>query len=199
MVKAGVPFDLVVHEVSPGGGTNDNYSLKISGIELVSTVKINGKLDTVDPANTPDFETLTGTQDRRISRNGIRSTCDEPKIAPGPFSSGGRRFDSYEFVPARSGCVEVTLESVHRARIFSAAYDQNGFNPSDPTLNNIADPEPVWALREKLSTIPSTLRLEFLSLWSFTKRNRTTRRWAIQTACSRCRNGLRAKSHTFRF
>lgn len=140
LVQAGVPFDLVVHEVSPGAGVGDGYTLNISGVKLASTIEINGRLDATAPAPDPDFSPVSGNQTGRLNRFSPVSTCDSPKVNPGLFTaSGARRYDAYRFTPTASGCVEVVLYSNADGAFFSVAYGPGGFNPADPSLNYLAD------------------------------------------------------------
>ena len=142
LVQAGVPFDLVVFEVNSASSIGDEYTLNLTGVRIASSVEINGKLDVIGPANTPDFTPATTTQGDRLTRNGIVSTCDAPKANPGlQNAAGARRVDTYEFVPTGSGCVQVTFQTIQGTpeNYFSVAYNQNGLNAPDPSLNYIAD------------------------------------------------------------
>lgn len=141
LVQAGVPFDLVVHEVNPGAGAGDTYTLNISGVLLAPTIEIDGRLDSISPVNTVDFDGGGGDQTGRLTRNSVASTCDAPKSNPGIFAaSGSRRFDTYTVTPTASGCVEIALESPGAGSLFAVTYDGSGFVPATPDANYLADP-----------------------------------------------------------
>lgn len=140
IVQRGVPFDIVVHEVNPGAGIGDMYTLNISGVKLAPIVTINSKLDTFAPSTSPDFTASSGDQTGRLTRNTVPSTCNAPKPNPGLFSASGvRKYDLYTFTPADSGCVQVNLRNNSNGLLFSVAYNNSGFNPANPSLNYLAD------------------------------------------------------------
>ena len=140
IVQRGVPFDLVVHEVNPGAGVGANYTLNISNVKLAPNSKTHSKLDANGPVVNVDYTSSTGTQTPRLSRNAIPSSCAAPKANPGTAGiAGARRFDSFLFTPATSGCVEVKLRNTGANNIFSVAYNSAGFDPNDPDANYLAD------------------------------------------------------------
>ena len=134
---AGQPFTLVVSEVDVGGGVGTGYTLTVNRVatHIVDTV-----LDATPPPVTPAYDSVTGFQSGRLTRNGIMSTCVSPKVNPGlQTAAGSRRYDSYRFTASRSGCVTVTLISPSTA-LFVAAYGSGGFVPATPDLSYLADP-----------------------------------------------------------
>jgi len=136
-VENGVPFDLAIHEVNPDAGIGDNYALTISNVPLIPKISIRTVLDDTPTPSRPEYTSSTGLQTGRLTRNGIVSTCEEPKANPGLFSASGSRLDDvYTFTPPASGCVEVTLLA---SNLHCAAYSQFGFDPSDPSANFLAD------------------------------------------------------------
>ena len=91
-----------------------------------------GSLDAADPKQTG-----------RINRFGIVNTCAAPKAFPGLFTATGlRSYDSYTVTNNRNVpvCATVGLSSGCGFSLFNAAYSGGGYNPSDPSLNYLADP-----------------------------------------------------------
>ncbi len=141
LVKRGVPFSIVVSEVNPGAGIGDSYTLNISNVKLVPSVKVVSTIDTTTPSSNPDFTVSTGIQTGRLNRFPPVADCNTPKANPGLFTpTGARRYDLYTFTPAGSGCVEVTLKSfVAGFDLYAVAYDQAGFVPANPSTNYLGD------------------------------------------------------------
>jgi hypothetical protein len=140
LVTRGVPFFLVVSEVTPGAGIGDSYTLNISNVNLVPTVKVTSTLDTTAPSTNPDFTTATGVQTGRINRFPPVADCNAPKTFPGLFTpTGARQYDLYTFTPTSSGCVEVTISSYAGFDLYAVAYDNLGFVPANPGTNYLAD------------------------------------------------------------
>ncbi|MDH3528017.1 MAG: VCBS repeat-containing protein [Acidobacteriota bacterium] len=141
VITRGVPFFIVVSEVTPGAGIGDTYTLNISDVKLVPTVKFISKLDTTPPSASPDFVASIGAQTGRINRFPPVADCNAPKPFPGLFTAAGaRQYDEYTFVPTSSGCVEVTLRTFTPGfDLYAVAYNQPGFVPSNPGTNYLAD------------------------------------------------------------
>ena len=88
-------------------------------------------------------------QTSRLGRNGVASTCGEPKTSPGPLGTGTRHFDQFGY---RNGnqepiCVTV-LQTQTSATCFSAAYapfldgaDVNAHYLADPGTSAPVGPE----------------------------------------------------------
>ena len=142
MITRGVPFYVVVSEVNPDAGLGDSYTLNISNVKLTPEVKVTSTLDGVTPSTNPDFARGTGTQTGRLNRFPPASGCNNPpKSNPGLNTATGiRQYDRYTFTPTRSGCVEVTLAAYQASDLYAVAYDNGGFNPSDPSQFYLADP-----------------------------------------------------------
>jgi putative transposon-encoded protein len=141
LVTRGVPFFVVVSEVNPGAGIGDSYTLNISNVKLVPTVKITSTLDGNAPSTNPDFTVGTGLQTGRINRFAPVATCNAPKPFPGLFTpTGSRQYDQYTFMPMASGCIEVTLSAYTAGfDLYAVAYNNLGFNPANPGVNYLAD------------------------------------------------------------
>ncbi len=141
MVTRGVPFFIVVSEVNPAASIGDSYTLNISNVELVPTVKVTSTLDGTAPSTNPDFIVGTGLQTGRINRFAPVADCNAPKPFPGIFTAtGSRQYDAYTYVPASSGCVEVTLSAYALGfDLYAVAYNNLGFNPANPGVNYLAD------------------------------------------------------------
>jgi len=141
LVTRGVPFSLVVTEVNPGAGIGDNYTLNISNVKLVPTVKVTSVLNGTPPSTNPDFTVSTGVQTGRINRFPPVADCNAPKPFPGLFSpTGARQYDLYTFTPPNSGCVEVTLKAYGTGfDLYAVAYNNLGFVPANPGTNYLAD------------------------------------------------------------
>ena len=140
-VTAGVSFSLVVHEVNPGAGIGDSYTLNISNVSLIPTIRIPNVLDGVPPAPQPEFAWASGFQTGRLNRFPPVADCNSPKASPGSFSlTGPRRYERFTFTPDASGCVQVTLRTNGTEFVlYAVAYDNLGFNPSNPAANYLAD------------------------------------------------------------
>lgn len=140
-VTAGVPFDVVVSELTPGAGTGDSYTLAVGNVALAYQFAIQTVLDTVPAPESPDWIRSTEQQTGRLTRNSEPSDCGSLKANPGLGSASGlRQFDEYVFVAAASGCVQVTLEDLSATSgTFAVAYTASGFNPLDPATNYLAD------------------------------------------------------------
>jgi hypothetical protein len=103
-------------------------------------VSITTTLDTTAPS--PAYRVFfpaTGTQTGRLFRNSVASVCGSQKPTPAITDAGlSFQFDSYTFVADATGCLTLTITAPAN-RFLAAAYTGAGFNPSDPTLNYLAD------------------------------------------------------------
>jgi hypothetical protein len=84
------------------------------------------------------------TQTGRLGRDGVISSCAAAKPSPGlVVASGARHYDSYTYTNSSGSgeCVTVglTQTSGTLGELFTAAY-LGSFNPSDPSVNYLADP-----------------------------------------------------------
>lgn len=140
MVKRGVPFYIVVSEVDPGAGIGDTYTLNISNIRVAPLIEFTTTLDATAPSANPEFAASTGVQTGRLNRFAPPSDCSGLKANPGMFATTGpRQYDRYNFTPARSGCVEVTVMAFNSPQVNAVAYSAGGFDPANPGNNYLAD------------------------------------------------------------
>ena len=99
-------------------------------------------LDAVAPSPSPGVTTATGTQQRRLNRTGVPSSCGSAKPWPGLFGpNAARRYESYAFNTCTNSvpsCVTVTMDGQDAANLFSAAYSPT-FVPGDLQQNYVAD------------------------------------------------------------
>lgn len=157
LVTRGVPFYLVVSEVTPGAGIGDTYTLNISNIRVAPLIQFTSTLDATSPSANPEFTAATGIQTGRLNRLSPASDCSGSKVPPSlNTTTGSRRYDIFTFTPSRSGCIEVTLKSfgsIGAPYLYAVAYSNLGFDPSNPALNFVADggASPTPSLPEKFS------------------------------------------------
>ncbi len=105
---------------------------------VVSTTVLDLTAPTVPTGATA---TATGTQNTRLSRNGISSACGASKPYPGLLGgTGARQYDAYTFTNCSSAsrCVNVTLNQ-SGVDLYSAAY-LNSYDPANLGTNFLADP-----------------------------------------------------------
>lgn len=139
-VVAGEPFSVVIHEVSVGGGIGQSYTLDVDGIKVTPDFSFTETFDTTRPVPTPAGTGITSQQAGRLNRNGVKATCDAPKVNPGEFTNAGsRRLDSFTFTPLTSGCAVVTVSHSGMDSASVAIYDENGYSLGDITANYLAD------------------------------------------------------------
>jgi hypothetical protein len=103
-------------------------------------------LDAVAPPGSPGVTTTTGTQTRRLNRDGIAAACGAAKAVPPLFTGSGgvasRRYEAYAFNTCATSaptCVTVTLQGANAINLFSAAYAPT-FVSSNVQQNYKADP-----------------------------------------------------------
>jgi len=137
-VVAGQQFTVVVSEVNPGAGIGTVYTLTINS---VSPTRVPTVLDSSAPPANPAYVGSFGPQAGRLKRNVEVSDCAGPKPPPGlepnPFMDV-HHFESYRFTASRTGCVTVTVNCATNV-LFSAAYNNAGFQSSAPDSNYAAD------------------------------------------------------------
>lgn len=109
-------------------------------VETDVPITISSTLDTTAPAPGTGYTSSTGLQNLRLNRNSVVSTCAAPKAGATTFGTGTRQYDAYVFTAVTSGCVTVTLSGTDAINLFSAAYNNAGFDPSSITSNYLADP-----------------------------------------------------------
>lgn len=98
-------------------------------------------IDGVIGTGSPDYPFLTGTQNKRIFRNSVESSCGETKAFPG-FTDDQFTFkyDAYTFRNPlfQSVCVTIITTAGSANQIFTAAYI-NSFNPANVQENYLGD------------------------------------------------------------
>jgi len=140
-VTAGQIFNIVIHEVNSGGGIGQSYAVDLAGVKLEPDFSVDTTLDTTAAPLSPAYLAATGAQTGRLNRFQPAATCADPKANPGLFTaSGDRQADLYFFRPAGTGCALVSLSQTGAGQTQIVSYDENGFNPFDPSANYLADP-----------------------------------------------------------
>ena len=141
-VVAGQIFEIVVHEVEPAGGVGQAYTLDLEGVKLEPEFSVETTLDASAAPQSPAYYRYVGWQTGRLNRDGIVSTCESPKPNPGLFTpTDDRLVDLYSFIPAGTGCMLVSIAQTQAGTGVELAitYDENGYNPSNPLQNYLAD------------------------------------------------------------
>lgn len=108
-------------------------------------VVISETLDATVPVAPAGFSATTGTQNLRISRDGVIGTCGITKTV-GPTGSGGRLYDAYTFTNCTNSATCLTVSLNHPGfpglsglvQLFASAY-LGSFDPASITSNYIAD------------------------------------------------------------
>ena len=104
---------------------------------IVSTTVLDATAPAVPAGATA---TATGTQNTRLSRTGVASSCLAAKAYPGLLGgTGTRQYDAYTFTncSAAAACVNVTVNQSGVA-LFSAAYS-GSYDPTNLATNYLAD------------------------------------------------------------
>ncbi len=95
-------------------------------------------LDGTAPTPLPGFTTATGTQKGRVFRDGVPSTCGNPKAFPGyGATTGARAFDSFTFNACRDTCTQVSVTTADNS-FFSAMYSPS-LDVNDVAVNYVGD------------------------------------------------------------
>jgi len=140
-VTAGQIFHVVVHEVEPGTGIGQSYTLAVGGVKIDPDFTVTEVIDTTMPQSNPAYSSATGPQTGRLNRLSPTSDCSGLKANPGLFTTtGSRQVDLYAFLPASSGCARVTLSHTGADSAQIVVYNQAGYVPSNPSTNYLADP-----------------------------------------------------------
>lgn len=80
------------------------------------------------------------TQIGRLARNGTASSCAVAKPNPGHILTfDPRHYDAYEYTATPASCVTVTLTQTSPDGDLTAVAYAPGFDPTDPSLNYLAD------------------------------------------------------------
>lgn len=139
-VQKGQPLTLVVSEVVPGSTGFDRTFVAVHDVALAHEFTIVSTLDTLAPSAHPDWTSTSEETTQSLEPMAPASECGQVKPLP-PLETdapGLRRFDAYTFVPTGSGCVEIEIISLSET-VFAAAYDANGFEPTDVRSNFLGD------------------------------------------------------------
>ncbi|MEP7341021.1 MAG: putative Ig domain-containing protein [Acidobacteriota bacterium] len=104
---------------------------------------ITSTLDATAPNSGAGFTAMTGSQNLRLTRDGLFSVCGGQKTCPGTTGTGTRRYDAYSFLNCSTtpSCVTVnfgTSCSTTATALFAAAYLGN-FDPNNVCTNYLAD------------------------------------------------------------
>ena len=131
-----VPFTITVTYV---GGTSPlvlRFDLR-TGLPPVSVLTTLGTAFPTPPTGL--LETATGSQADRILRDGVPSSCAEPKTFPGTYGdSTARLYDSYTLsCSSQARCVNLVLGHLGEA-LFAAVY-AGSFDPADVAKSYVAD------------------------------------------------------------
>ncbi len=101
-----------------------------------------------NPSSGMGYTAATGTQTNRIFRNGIVSSCTQPKGCPGTLG-GNYMWDSYSFTNTCTAarCVTVSLKqnSGSQFNTFSETY-LGSYNTSNLCANYLADEGVTWSI-----------------------------------------------------
>lgn len=125
------------------GGAPSTYRLMAVETELQGRCPptiVRGRLG----SGSVDYPGESGEQLGRLTRNGIRSSCDFQKACPDVFVPDGlRAYDAYTFTNADNApaCVTVTYSTSECPfpGVFASVY-RGAFDPNDLCLNYAADP-----------------------------------------------------------
>jgi hypothetical protein len=108
-------------------------------------------------SGSPDYPFTTGTQNDRIFRNAVESSCGTAKTFPG-FTDQGLQFkyDAFEFTNPlfRSICITIITTAGGANQILTAAY-LNGFNPANVQQNYAGDAGNSDKVRSFSFTVPA--------------------------------------------
>jgi hypothetical protein len=155
---ATISFTLTVTHTGGGSPQEMSFTVPVGP----AAISISSTLDATAPPTGPGFTSVTdNTQNARIFRDGIASTCAAPKaVFPGTTAPGNRRFDAYSFTTcgnAGPSCVTVTLSGANAINLFTAAYTGT-YNPVNIGQNYIADPGSSAASRTYSFNIPGGMQ-----------------------------------------
>jgi hypothetical protein len=137
-VACGATIDFFL--TSTFNGTNSPQVFEFNEIVGTPPINIASTLGQTPPTGT-GFTSAHGTQNGRVFRTQIPSTCAAPKPYPGTVAANARLYDAYTFTNtnADSECVTVTMSCTTGFNLFTEVYGSGGFVPSDPSANYLAD------------------------------------------------------------
>ncbi len=142
-VSCGTVIDFLL-TVKFSGGKNPSRIYEFTvGVGAQPYKNIAAHLGT--PTGGSGYTVSTGTQAGRLSRGTTASTCGSLLANPGVLTSAGldpRLFDAYTFTNTStvSQCVTTTMTADSGLSLYSAAYNDSGFVPADPSKHFLADP-----------------------------------------------------------
>ena len=141
-VSVGTKLRFVI-TVSFGNGTSPvAFQFEYLFGQAVIEPPITTTLDTNPPPSGGNFTSTTGQQTGRLNRFSPPSSCGTQKANPGLFeTAGARQYDAYRFTNTSSftQCVTVNVTGNISTNLYSAAYNNAGFVPSNPSLNFLGD------------------------------------------------------------
>ncbi|MFT3744447.1 MAG: S8 family serine peptidase [Pyrinomonadaceae bacterium] len=138
----------VVISVSLGGGASPiSFNVGIpTGAPPQTKIDLTTTLDLTTPPSGTGYTAATGTQNNRLNRNGVTSTCAAPKTTPNlqeAAPGGVRHYDSFTMTnnfntPA---CYTISYATTCNTgtTLYSAAYGAGGFQPANIQANYLGD------------------------------------------------------------
>lgn len=142
-VACGTAIDFLL-TVKFSGGKNPSRVFEFTvGVGAQPYKNITAHLGT--PTGGTGYIVSTGTQAGRLSRGTTASTCGTLLPNPGVLASAGldpRLYDAYTFTNTStvSQCVTTTMTADSGLNLYTAAYNDSGFVPADPSKHFLADP-----------------------------------------------------------
>lgn len=108
-------------------------------------------------SGSPDYPFTTGTQNERLFRNSVESTCGTAKPVPGPTDQGLQfKYDAFEFSNTlfRPICITIITTAGSANQILTAAY-LGSFNPANVLQNYAGDAGNSDKVRSFSFTVPA--------------------------------------------
>jgi hypothetical protein len=127
-----------------GGASPQAYNFST----VIGTQPFGGEIVSVlgsEPVAGAGYTVVSGQQTGRLVRGSVASTCAVPIPFVGNTTTvGARQYDAYTFTNpnASSQCVTVVMSSSNGTNIYTAAYNDSGFVPTNPAIHYIAEPGP---------------------------------------------------------
>jgi hypothetical protein len=150
--NTGTPFDFNVDASVPCGtviyfSVNVTFTGGVSPQSFLFPLKLGSQISPViastmgaSPPGGTGYSTFSGTQTGRLNRFQPPSVCGILKTNPGLFSAAGsRQYTAYTFPNTSITDQCVSIDIVGSNSIYSVTYDNNGFNPANPSANFLAD------------------------------------------------------------
>ncbi len=133
---------------SYGNGPSPSQALPFTQQIVGAPLVITETLNTTPAVSGPTYTAVTGTQNNRLNRNGIISSCAAPKTTPNLQEAGVgtvKRFDAFTLTnpSSNTNCITVRLSSACNAaagsQLYLVAYNNSGFVPTAIQTNYLAD------------------------------------------------------------